>query len=120
MKMLGEKMDDLERVALSNMTLHPGWKVLRKMMDEMCDAATAEVIKVSPKLPNYRELLVDLQLVARATNDAFNSLVRSCEAHCQAAGQDRVEQEQIDIAMRQVEQIRRQAAEARTNPEGEV
>ncbi len=76
---------------------------------------------MNPRVQNYRELVIDLQLVARATNDAFASLVRSIEEHCKAAGQDRVEQEQIDVAMGQVEELRRQAAEAqRTNPDREV
>lgn len=107
--MLGREMNPVERAQLLNMTLHPGYKILRLMMDQACDLATAAVIKLNPSsTDNYKEKLVDLQLIARATNDFCSSLVKSIEAHERIGGLERVEEEDMKVVLEQVEVLRSQ------------
>lgn len=81
-KMLGREMDPVERASLLNMTLHPGYKVLRHMMDQLCELYTADVIKLDPvNTDKYEDKLQKLAMIARVASDVCASLVKSIETH---------------------------------------
>lgn len=82
-KVLGDKLDIVKRSYLANMTQHQGFPVLREMMEEACQKATYEVIKLDPNKDesdaSYNAKLARLQLVARATNDFCASVLMSID-----------------------------------------
>lgn len=80
-KMLLRDLNDQDRSALSNLTLQPGWPIVVKMMQEMCEIATSAVIQCDPGDANYVGKLRSLQGIARATNDFCSSLLKSIDAH---------------------------------------
>lgn len=111
-KMLGREMDQVERAQLLNMTLHPGYKTLRHMMDQACSEYTADVIKLDPiNTEGYREKLANLQMMARCVNDFCASLIKSIEAHGREAASEREVAEQLKQTLNKVEALRSQEAQ---------
>lgn len=80
-KMLKRDLTELDRAMLANLTLQPGWKIMRAMFEEMCDIATSAAIQVDPISENYITRLKTLQMQARVTNDVCSSILRSVETH---------------------------------------
>lgn len=84
-KLLGEKLDFESRLTLAQLTRHPGWPILVKMMGEACRNANEEVIKLDPTLPRYPEILVGLQTSARAMNQFSADILDSMKVHYDSA-----------------------------------
>jgi hypothetical protein len=73
-----------ERVLLNHLSMHPGFFVMKKLIDEACRLATAEVVKLDPGDPQYIQKVTAAQLTARATNDFAASLILAIRAHVTA------------------------------------
>lgn len=90
-KVLGYNLDLTKKTYLANMTLHQGYPVVKELMDEMCDLATQDVIKLDPmdgeSEAAYTAKLARLQIMARATHSVCSSLLKSIEMHTVAAAQ---------------------------------
>ena len=106
-------MDEVERSQLLNMTLHPGYKTLRHMLDQACSEYTADVIKLDPiNTQDYKEKLANLQMMARCVNEFCASLVKSIEAHGREAAAEREVQEQMKETLNKIETLRSQEVQS--------
>lgn len=94
--LLRDELNLAERSALHNMTYHPGFKILQRMIDDACRLATEEVIKLDPGANNYERLLVSVQNKARAINEFASALRKSVDVHCNAAIQLEEEEKEQD------------------------
>jgi hypothetical protein len=93
--LLRDELTDVEKAELANMTLHPGFQVLKRMMAEHCQNTTEAVIKLDPMVDGYERKLALLQITSRATNDFCSSVLRSISV----LRNDSVEQQQEEAAM---------------------
>ena len=93
MKPLGSWMNPEEQAALSSLAYLPGFPILKRLMEEACEQATAEVIKVDPKEPNYDAVLKSMQQEARATHRFSANLLKSIELHKQATAIQKAQEE---------------------------
>ena len=73
-----------EKTYLARLSLDPGFVVLRKLMENACEKATAEVIKLDPVTDNYDKRLAALQWTARAKNSFATDLIASIMAYAQS------------------------------------
>lgn len=74
---LGENLTQTERLFLVSMAHHDGFPVLQKLLDEACRKATEEVMKVDPKVPNYKDILAATQANARAIHEFCEAVRKS-------------------------------------------
>lgn len=70
-----------EKVSLGNLTHHPGFQILDKLIRAAVDKANAKVMKVDPSDPNYNRILAATQQEARATNVFAQSVLKSIAYH---------------------------------------
>lgn len=70
-----------ERITLAQLTNHPGFDVLVKLIETECEEATKAVIKLDPEKAgsNYAQILESRQLTARAINGFAKRLLRNIE-----------------------------------------
>jgi hypothetical protein len=87
-KLLGQNLNHEERILLAQLTTQPGWKVLVKLMAEACRAATEDVIKLDPSSPRYAEVVVAMQMNARAMNKFSAEVLDSVKLHQRRALQE--------------------------------
>lgn len=73
-----------EKIYIGSLSKHPGFVVLKKLMDSACDQATKLVIKLDPEDPAYDTKLKARQLVARVTNDVCATMLKSIVMHTNA------------------------------------
>jgi hypothetical protein len=73
-----------ERVYLANLSQHPGFAVLKKLMDEACQQATRKAIALDPEDPQYEHKLKARHLEARTMNDFAASVILSIKAHVES------------------------------------
>ena len=86
-KILGQSLPYDERILLAQLTNHPGWVVLVKVMAEACRNATEEAIKVDPASERYLEVLSAKQTTARAMSKFSNEVLQSVREHLNATVQ---------------------------------
>ena len=67
------------------MTFHDGFPVLQKIFDAACRMVTAEVMKVDPRSPNFKDVLAATQQDARAVNEFCAAVRKSFLYHEQMA-----------------------------------
>ena len=87
-KLLGENLNHDERILLAQLTTHPGWKILVKLMAESCRTATEDVIKLDPASERYNERVIALQTNARAMNKFSAEVLDSVKLHQRRALKD--------------------------------
>ena len=81
--LLMDNLTTAEKVLLANLSLHPGYKVLIKLLEAACTAATNDVIKLDPMVEEYRRKLEHLQQAARTVNKFSSLVLRSVDYHSQ-------------------------------------
>ena len=86
-KILGVNLAFEERMQLAQLTNHPGWAVLVKVMAEACRNSTEDVIKLDPTSERYSQNLEKLQMTARAMSKFSNSVLSSVREHLNATVQ---------------------------------
>jgi TRAP-type mannitol/chloroaromatic compound transport system substrate-binding protein len=86
-KILGVNLEFDERVQLAQLTNHPGWRILVKVMAEACRNATEEVIRLNPTSERYPQNLEKLQMTARAMSKFSNDVLESVREHLNATVQ---------------------------------
>lgn len=87
-----------DKTYLRALSKHPGYVILRKLMEDACRQATEAVIKLNPESENYSNVLKSRQIVARTTNDFCATLVKSIVMHTEAAEtEEKVNKEQEDL-----------------------
>jgi len=101
-------MDDLsvgEKVLLANLSLHPGYKVLVKLLDAACTTATQDVIRLDPMVQEYKRKLEYLQQAARTVNKFSSLVLRSVKYHAECAQYETENSEQdLEARVNAVEQ----------------
>lgn len=95
-QLLCEDLPFDERMHLASFNMTPAYQIVKRMMNDACSKATAEVIKLDPLTEQYENKLKCLQLVARATNDFSATLLKSIEVHAQAAFQMEQEDKELE------------------------
>lgn len=96
-----EGLNTQEKLYLGSLSKHPGYVVLRKLMDDACRQATELVIKLNPEDPQYDAKLKARQIVARTTNDVCATLIKSIVMHTEAG----VVEEQISKSEEALEEV---------------
>jgi biotin synthase-related radical SAM superfamily protein len=95
--------DDLsleEKLYLSSLVRHPGFTVMKKMLENACQQATVKVIKLKRENERYKELLEAYQTEAHITNDVCATLLKSITMHAQAGDmQEKAEQLQKELEL---------------------
>ena len=64
-----ETLTQEQRLYLSSFAKHPGFIVLKKMMEDACRQATTAVIKLNPDDKDFDIKLKNRQMTARIVND---------------------------------------------------
>jgi hypothetical protein len=70
-----------DKVYLANLTLHEGYKVLKRLMSAACTRATEAVIKLDPMDADYGRKVQIAQQQARDRNEFCSSVLKSIEFH---------------------------------------
>jgi hypothetical protein len=76
---LGDNLTTEKRLMLGQLTMMPGWVVLKEMIEEECKSANADIVKLDPETEKYAEILTRLHLESRALNEFAASLIKSAE-----------------------------------------
>jgi hypothetical protein len=76
---LGDNLTTEERLYLGQMTMMPGWLVLKKMIEEECLGVTGDIAKLEPENEKYSEILERLALGSRYVNSFAVNLIKSVE-----------------------------------------
>jgi hypothetical protein len=76
---LGDNLTTEKRLMLGQLTMMPGWVVLKEMIEEECKLANTDIIKLDPETEKYAEILTRLHLESRALNEFAASLIKSAE-----------------------------------------
>jgi len=93
--LLMDELNAAEKVALANMSLHPGFQVLIKMFEAACTTATHDVIKLDPLVQDYERKLAYLQQAARTVNKYTELIRKSVIYHSEMAKYEPLDQEQV-------------------------
>lgn len=101
-KMLRRDLTELDSALLANLTLQPGWPIVKAMLEEMCEIATSAVIQLDPSADNYLTKLKALQVQARVTNDVCGSILRSVETHIFSHIENQEQQTAVDTIVSKV------------------
>jgi hypothetical protein len=104
-------MDDLltvpEKAALMNLTHHPGYAILIKLMSAACVRATEEAIKLDPADDDYDRKLPYLQQRSRIMNEFSVWILKSVKFHAETMASQAGEEEEfqrLQARLKQVEQ----------------
>lgn len=108
--LLRDELTDIEKAELANMTLHPGFAVLQRMMAEHCKLSTEEVIKLNPMLDGYERKLALLQTTARATNDFCSSVLASIAVLRNASLEDQQEEADRAVLIQRIRDAQKEVA----------
>ena len=74
-----------EKIFLGSLSKHPGFIVLKRLMESACKQATENLVKLNPEDERYNEKLKARQMAARITNDVCASLLKSIIMHSESA-----------------------------------
>lgn len=108
--LLRDELTDVEKAELANLTLHPGFEVLKRMMAEHCKATTELVIKLDPMTDNYERKLASLQNTARATNDFCSSVLLSISVLRNSSIEEQQEEAARSALIQQIKEAQRAVA----------
>lgn len=72
-----------EQLYLSSLSKHPGFLVLKKLMEDACMQVSAKIVKVRPEDPERKTKIDAYQLEAFAVNAFCAALLKSCGWHAQ-------------------------------------
>jgi hypothetical protein len=81
MEPLGYELSTEEKIYLGNLTNHPGYTVLKKLVDEFCMMRNSRVIKLKRDTPDYIRLLEVYQTEAFLSFEICTTLLKSIEMH---------------------------------------
>ena len=95
-----ETLTQEQRLYLSSFAKHPGFIVLKKMMEDACSQATTAVIKLNPDDKDFDVKLKNRQMTARIVNEICATLIKSIVMHSDAAAVQE-EQEEFDKKMKE-------------------
>lgn len=70
-----------EKLYLSSLSKHPGFMVLKKLMEDACTQMATKIVKVKPEDPERITKINAYQLEAFAINDFCATLIKSCGWH---------------------------------------
>ena len=73
-----------EKMYLGDLMRHPGYAVLKKLMEAASTQATENVTKLDPEDAAYDAKLKSRHLVSRVTNDVCATLIKSVVMHSEA------------------------------------
>lgn len=77
-------MDELnvaDRTKLAQTVLTPGWSVVIRMIESVCDDSRVAINDVDPEEENYEHVLKAVQQYSRAVNKMSALLLKSIEWH---------------------------------------
>ncbi len=74
-----------EMVLLGQLSNHPGYAVLERLIRASVDRANAKVVQLSPEHPNYGRVLAAFQQEARAQNAFAHSVLKTVASYSKQA-----------------------------------
>lgn len=74
-----------KRLYLRAIIEHPGFAVVRELLEDACRQATQAVIKLNPEDENYDTLVKARQMTARLTNELAGMLIKSMIMHAETS-----------------------------------
>jgi len=74
---LGEELTQEEKLYLNSLTMHDGWPILVRILNEACKKATEDVIKIDPQIEGYERKLAAAQNTARAKNQFCTDVLKT-------------------------------------------
>ena len=78
---------------LSGMAKHPGYIILKKMMEDACKKSVVKIVKLKPEEPDYDRLLKVRQMESHIMNDVCSTLVKSLAHYVKTEEDNEREQE---------------------------
>jgi hypothetical protein len=102
-KRLGDNLTMEERLFLGQMTLMPGWLVLKKMIEEECLRATKDIMKLDPLNEKYTEILSRLALESRAINNFAVDLIESTKCQVKTGEYENEARDRAGLILRKKE-----------------
>lgn len=81
-----------KRLYLKAIVEHPGFAVVRELLEDACQQATRNVIKLNPEESGYETLLKARQMTARITNELAGMLIKSIIMHSETAKMEQTAQ----------------------------
>ncbi len=84
-----------DQVTLGNMTLHPGYKILIRMINTACAAANATVVSTNPEADDYDRILRSRQQRARNWSELSIWLFKSIDWHTKSGSSSQSEEERL-------------------------
>ena len=79
--LLMEDLTQPERVFLTQIFQHAGFKVLIKLFDAGCTRATQDIVRLDPEKPDYERLLTYRSQRSRNINEFSALVMKSVEYH---------------------------------------
>lgn len=70
-----------EQLYLSSLSKHPGFLVLKKLMEDACSQASAKVVRVKPDDPERTAKISAYQAEAYSINSFCAAVLKSCGWH---------------------------------------
>lgn len=79
--LLTEDLTHPERIFLTQIFHHAGFKVLIKLLNAACARATEQIVKLDPENPDYQRLLTYRSQRSRNFSECISDVMRSVEYH---------------------------------------
>ena len=100
---LGDNLTMEERLYLGQMTMMPGWLILKKMIEEECLGAAKDIAKLDPENEKYTEILARLALGSRAINEFAVDIIKSTECQVKTGEYQNEMSDRVGSVMKQKE-----------------
>ena len=78
---------------LSSLAKHPGYVILKKMMEDACKKSVVKIVKLKPEDPDSDRLLKIYQLESHVLNDVCSTIVKSIAKYVKTSEDEEREQE---------------------------
>jgi hypothetical protein len=79
--LLMEELTHPERIFLTQIFQHAGFKVLIKMLNASCARATEQIVRLDPENPDYQRLLTYRSQRSRNFSECISEVMKSVEYH---------------------------------------
>ena len=103
--LLFDELSDIDRAYLENMSLHEGWKVFVRLLNEKCAEANAAVIRVDPDSENYERKLAECQRKARFMSEFCSRILESMDFHISKLVTEKVVEDDRNEKIRMVQEM---------------
>lgn len=103
--LLLNELNDVDRAYLENMSIHEGWKVFVRLLNEKCAEANAAVIKIDPDSENYEKKLAECQRKARFMSEFCSHVLESMDSHISKLVTEQAAENEQQEKIRQIQEM---------------